>query len=336
MSAYLWGSSVSKDGHPPNLVPKGINPATGKLDPNSYLTSNPWNDQFPAPYAQNLPYGQPRAERQSYYNRMAGGQIDLKIAGDTALTWIPSYLSVATSPDYWLGAFPGNESNNYRQITNELRATATQPWGTWLAGLYAYDLDSNGTFTFGSFTPGMGTPVSVIDFNRIEGEAVFGQLTFNLARDLRWTVGGRYSLDDRIGNGQFAAGTALAPFTYGHNFRHADYKAGIDYDVAPRVMLYAATQTSYQPGTFNTFASTPTASNGVNQATLEAYTAGAKSRTSNPMRRSRIAPPGAGVWACGSRISRTWRWSPRRPAAAIFRRSRPVRRLSWSRQGPLV
>ncbi len=68
------------------------------------------------------------------------------------------------------------------------------------------------------------------------------------------------------------------PFTYGHNFRHADYKAGIDYDVAPRVLQYAATQTAYQPGTFYTFASTPTASNGVNQATLKSYTAGAKSR----------------------------------------------------------
>jgi iron complex outermembrane receptor protein len=278
VTAYLWGSSVSKEGHPPNLVPKGINSTTGKLDPNSYLTSNPWNDQFPAPYAGSLPYGQPRAELQSYFNKMTGGQIDIKMARDTTLTWIPSYLSVATSPDYWLGAFPGNESDNYRQITNELRASASNPWGTWIAGLYAYDLDSNGTFTFGSFTPGTGVPVSIVDFNRIEGEALFGQVTFNLGPGLRWTLGGRYSIDDRVGRGQFLEGTALEPFTYGENFSHADYKVGIAYDVAAHVMLYSETQTGYQPGTFNAFASTPSVSNAVNEATLTAYTVGAKSR----------------------------------------------------------
>jgi len=277
-TVYLWGSSVSKDGHPPNLIAKGINPVTGKLEPNSYLTSNPWNDQFPAPYSATLPYGQPRAEQQSYFNKMAGGQVDIKIAGDTTLTWIPSYLRVATSPDYWLSAFPGNESDNYRQVTNEVRASARKPWGTWMAGLYAYDLDSNGTFTFGSFTPATGIPVSIVDFNRIAGEALFGQVTFNLAKNWRLTAGGRYSLDDRVGRGKFPDGTTLTPYFYDRRFSHVDYKVGIEYDAAREWLLYAATQTGYQPGTFNAYASTPALSNAVNQATLTAYTAGVKSR----------------------------------------------------------
>ena len=276
---YLWGSSVSKDGHPPNLVPRGINPATGALAPNSYLNANAWDDQFPAPYAAILPYGQPRAESQAYSNKMLGGELDVGIAGGVTLTWIPSYLAVAASPDYWLGAFPGNESDDYRQVTNEWRAAATARWGTWLAGLYAYDLDSHGTFTFGSFTPGEGVPVSIVDYSRISGQAAFGQATFDLGPGLRGTLGGRYSSDDRVGDGRFFDGTGLAPFTYGRSFSHVDYKAGIDYDLAPRVMLYAATQTGYQPGTFNAFASTPAVSNAVNQATLTAYTAGVKSRT---------------------------------------------------------
>jgi len=192
--------------------------------------------------------------------------------------WIPSYLSVATSPDYWLGAFPGNEIDNYRQITNEVRASAKKPWGTWIAGLYAYDLDSNGTFTFGSFSPGTGIPVSIVDFNRIEGEALFGQATIDLIQNLRLTAGGRYSLDDRSGDGRFSQGSTLAPYTYRRDFSHVDYKGGIEYDAAPQLMLYAATQTGYQPGTFNAYASTPTVSNAVNQATLTAYTMGAKSR----------------------------------------------------------
>jgi len=278
LTVYLWGSSVSKDGHPPNLVIKGVNPVTGRLDPNSYLTSNPWNDQFPGPYAANLPDGQPMAERQSYFNRMAGSQIDLGLAPGVTLTWIPSYLSVATSPDYWLGAFPGNETNDYRQVTNELRAVATQPWGTWIAGLYAYDLDSHGIFTFGSFTPSAGIPVSIVNYGRIEGEAAFGQVSFNLSQRLRATLGGRSSVDDRVGQGQFMGSGGLAPFTYGRNFSHLDHKAGLDFDLEPQVLLYVATQTGYQPGTFNAYASTPTLSNAVNPATLTAYTAGTKSR----------------------------------------------------------
>jgi iron complex outermembrane receptor protein len=278
LTVYLWGSSVSKDGHPPNLVIKGVNPLTGKSDPNSYLTSNPWNDQFPGLYAAELPDGEPMAERQSYFNRMAGSQIDLKLAADVTLTWIPSYLSVATSPDYWLGAFPGNETNDYRQVANELRAAATTSWGTWIAGAYAYDLDSHGVFTFGSFNPPAGIPVSIVNYGRIDGEAAFGQVSFNLSQRLRTTLGGRSSVDDRVGQGQFLGSTGLAPFTYGRNFSHLDHKVGLDFDLAPQALLYAATQTGYQPGTFNAYASTPTVSNGVNPATLTAYTAGIKSR----------------------------------------------------------
>ncbi len=278
VTVYWWGSFVTKEGHPPNLVPKGINPATGQLAPNSYLTGNPWNDRFPAPYAADLPFGQPQAESQRYSNKMTSAQIDVRIDEDTRLTWIPSYLEVDTSPDYWLGAFPGNESDNYHQVTNELRASSNRSWGRWLAGLYAYDLDSSGAFTFASFTPGEGVPVSIVDYNRIAGEALFGQAVLDLTSRFRWIAGGRFSVDDRVGRGDFAQGGGLAPFTYGRNFHHGDYKTGLEFDATAHAMLYAATQTGYQPGTFNAYASTPAVSNGVDRATLTAYTAGIKSR----------------------------------------------------------
>jgi iron complex outermembrane receptor protein len=278
LTLYLWGSTVSKAGHPPNLVVKGVNPATGQLDPNSYLTASAWNDQFPAPYAAALPFGQPRAQQQSYANTMLGGQADWVLADATVLTWIPSYLDLSSSPDYWLGAFPGNETNNYRQFTNEFRAAATRGWGSWLGGLYGYHLDSSGRFTFGGFTPATGFPVSIVDRNRIEGEALFGQVTLALRPALRAIAGGRLSLDDRIGDGRFFDGTGLAPFTYARRFHHVDYKLGLDYDLAPATLLYVATQTGYQPGTFNAYASTPAASNAIDPARLTAYSTGIKAR----------------------------------------------------------
>ena len=278
LSVYAWGSAVTKAGHPPNLVVKGVDPATGQLRPDAYLTSNPWNDQFPAPYAAHLPYGQPRAEDQRYDNKMFGGEVVLKDVGGATITWAPSYLSVSTAPDYWLGAFPGNEIDNYRQVSNELRATVKTSWGNWLAGLYAYDLDSNGIFTFGAFSPGAGFPVSTVDYNRIEGQAAFGEVTYAVAPRWRLTGGGRYSLDDRVGRGTYLDRAGVAPFSYSRHFSHGDYKLGVEYDVAEHALLYAATQTGYQPGTFNEYANTASVSNAVNPAKLTAYTLGLKSR----------------------------------------------------------
>ncbi len=279
VTAYFWAATLAKDGHPPNLVVKGVDPATGLLDPNRYLTGNPWSDRFPAPYAAQLPFGQPRAEGQNYANKMVGGQVDVALDDQTTLTWIPSYLYLASSADYWLGAFPGNETNNYRQSTSEWRLATKLGWGTSLAGLYVYDLNSNGDFTFGGFTPQTGFPVSIVDGNRIKGASLFGQVTVDLSNTLRWTGGGRVSRDDRLGSGRYASGAGLAPYTYDQGFHHVDYHLGLEYDLAPETMLYGGTQTAYQPGSFNAYASTPAASNAIGEARLTAYTAGIKHRS---------------------------------------------------------
>jgi iron complex outermembrane recepter protein len=279
LSVYLWDQIAALEGHPENSVVKGVDPATGKLSPNSFLTSNPWNDELPAPYSASLPFGQPAAEHQGYSNNMVGGEINFTVGPDIKLTDIPSYLDVTVSPSYWLAAFPANLTVHYNQWTNELRASGTETWGSWLAGLYAYRLQSGGIFSFGGFTPETALVLPFdIDLNRITGEAGFGQVTLNVVQDLRLTLGGRYSHDHRIGDGNLDGGAALTPFTYDHTFSHVDYKVGLDYDVAPGVLLYGAVQTAYQPGTFNGYASTPTYSNAVGAANLRAYSAGEKSR----------------------------------------------------------
>jgi len=278
-SIYLWDQIAALQGHPQNSVVKGVNPRTGKLSPNSYLTSDPWNDELPAPYAASLPFGQPAAEHQGYSNNMVGGEINFKVGPDIKLTDIPSYLDVTVSPSYWLAAFPANLTVHYNQWTNELRASGTESWGSWLAGLYAYRLQSSGIFSFGGFTRETAIVLPFdIDLNRITGQAGFGQVTLNIIQDLRLTLGGRYSHDHRIGNGNLDGGPALTPFSYDQTFSHVDYKVGLDYDIAPGVLLYGAVQTAYQPGTFNGYASTPTYSNAVGSANLRAYSTGIKSR----------------------------------------------------------
>ena len=279
LSVYLWDQIAALQGHPQNSVVKGVDPTTGKLSPNSYLTSDPWNDELPAPYSAALPFGQPAAEHQGYTNNMVGGEINFKVGPDIKLTDIPSYLDVTVSPSYWLAAFPANLTVHYNQWTNELRASGTQSWGTWLAGFYAYRLQSDGIFSFGGFTPETAIVLPFdIDLNRITGQAGFGQVTLDLVKDLRLTLGGRYSHDHRIGNGNLDGGPSLTPFSYDETFSHVDYKVGLDYDLAPGILLYGAVQTAYQPGTFNGYPSTPTFSNAVGSANLRAYSTGIKSR----------------------------------------------------------
>ena len=282
LTAYLWVSTADKSGHPANLVVKGVNPTTGQLDPDKYLQSDPWNDQLPEPWAgiaeTNL-FGQPQAQDQKYDNTMVSGQLDYSISDAITLTYIPSYLDMSTSADYWLGAFPGDQTNAYRQQTHELRATGAHGWGKWLAGLYYYDLHSNGIFSFGGFDLSTALfPVSIVDANHLRGTAVFGEATYDFTDRLRFTVGGRYQEDDRTANGRFFNGVGLAPYDYDEGFSNFDYKVGVEYDLGDRMMVYAGTQTGYQPGTFNGFASSPALSNEIESADITAYTVGIKTR----------------------------------------------------------
>lgn len=278
LDIYLWAETVGKDGHPPNLMPKGVDPVTGELSPDSYMNPNPWRDHFPEPWASILPAGQPQAESQRYDNDMVSGQVDYRATDAITLTYIPSYLDMSVSADYWLGAFPGNKTDAFKQTSHEFRAAGQHGWGNWLAGLYAYKLESDGVFVFGGYTLATGFPVSIVDLNRIQGEAVFGEATFDLSDRLRVTLGGRYGHDSRVGKGRFFDGEGLSPYDYDKSFSNFDYKAGIEFDLSDTAMLYAVTQTGFQPGTFNAYASTPTVSNAVKPADMTAYTAGIKSR----------------------------------------------------------
>lgn len=278
-TAYIWGAITDLNGSPPNLVPKGVSPDTLALEPNRFLNKNAWNDQFPASYVPSLPAGQPQAEHWRYSNQMVGAQFDLRLGDNVTLTYIPSYLHLLSSPDYWLGAFPGNLTVRYDQTTHELRLAGENDRIKWIAGLYAYRLVSDGIFSFGarSLEEG-GVPVSIVDRNQIKGAAAFGQITYSLTDSLRLTAGGRYSHDERVGRGRYFDGIGLAPYDYAHKFNHFDFKGGFEVDVAPRILAYGTVQTGYQPGTFNAFATTPLTTNVVKQAKLTAYTLGFKSR----------------------------------------------------------
>ncbi|HKK23461.1 MAG TPA: TonB-dependent receptor plug domain-containing protein, partial [Pseudohaliea sp.] len=148
-SAYGWVNAAAMDGSPPNLVVKGVDPATGDLAPASYLRSDPWNDRFAAPWDGFLPFGQPQAgDYRKYENILAGGEFRYRLGPGLTLSYLPAYTDFVVSSNYWLGAFPANKTDSYQQQIHELRLQGTAGRADWLAGLYAYRMDSDGYFMF--------------------------------------------------------------------------------------------------------------------------------------------------------------------------------------------
>lgn len=280
LSVYLWGYTVQKSGHTPNLVNKGFDPATGGYDENKFLTSDPWNDQRAGALATLAPFGQAVAPDQTYDNWAAGAQVDLTLGDNITLSYIPGYLYLKSDiRNYWLGALPARQSAEYREATQELRLSGSSSNLKWLAGLYAYRTVNSGSAVFLYGFPN-AFYISRVLRNRLQGIAVFGQATYSVTDEFRVTLGGRYGVDDRNGHG-ITPLDQVSTYDFSKKYNRFDYKVGAEYDVAPNVMAYITYQTGYQPGTYNEFQSTPTNSAEVKPATLKAITAGIKTRLLN-------------------------------------------------------
>ncbi|HEX7781584.1 MAG TPA: TonB-dependent receptor [Sphingobium sp.] len=298
LSIYWWGYMARKYGNTPNLVNKGsraVYDANGNLtgfvyDENAFLTKNPYNDSRPGQLASTAPFGQPTTSTQSYKNWVTGAQIDLKLNDDVTLTYIPGYFFLnAITNVYWLGVLPAYKHDEYHSTTHELRLAGDMESFNWLVGLYGYRTVQEGQAVVGTAVgPGgpaiPGTPFpfysSNVLRNRLQGAAIFGQGTYNLNDSLRITVGGRYGTDNTQANG-IALDDQITPYTYKRTIHRFDYKVGAQYDVTPRIMLYAQYQTGYQPATFNEVADLPGRTNRVETGKLKSISGGFKSRFFN-------------------------------------------------------
>jgi iron complex outermembrane receptor protein len=309
---YMWGYYAQKNGHPANLVNKGTNPVTGAYDENAYLGRNPWDTSWPTrtllfpggPTLSSL-LGTPKAEGQIYHNFALGGQLDVGLGDNVNLTYIPSYFFLNDRTFYWLGSIrSGPYVENYKQTNHELRLSGTSGSLKWLVGLNGFHAVSHGSYLIFINTLPAGTafglpsnlPQSSVTHLTNEGAAVFGEVTYSVTQSLRLTAGGRFGYVHKNARGNSlpegvlsALGAFTGPvpeYTFKRSFKHADYKLGLEYDIAPNAMGYFTFQTGYEPGTFNEFTpGTPTNSalglpsdNLVKPARLYSYTAGFKTR----------------------------------------------------------
>ena len=273
LSVYLWAQGVGKFGYTENLVNKGTNPNTGTYCETCFLSSNPWNDTRTGEYAS--PFGVPTREANHYTSAIIGGQVDYRFDGAT-LSYLPSYLYLDTHPMYWLSAILTSNDAHYNQLSQELRIASNGDGPLkWLGGLYYYDSRNTGTNTI--FVPA-AVVQDYVPYDRITGYAAFGQATYSLTDSFRATVGARASETNRTANGNEPMALGGVPYAFDKTYDHVDWKVAVEKDLLPKMMLYGAVQTGYQPGTFNELPNTATFSNEVKPSKLLAYTAGLKTR----------------------------------------------------------
>ncbi|QLC26492.1 TonB-dependent receptor [Parasphingopyxis algicola] len=288
-SLYLWGYTVQKYGAPPNLVNyggtiNGPNPFVVTLDEGAFLRDRPWDDLRPGFLAPTAIVGQPQRSMQDYNNWAFGAELDVALSDNVSLTFIPSYFYLDNEiQTYWVGVIPSYKLDKYEQITGEVRLNGTSDRFEWLAGIYGYRVQGRGEGRVFEGTP-LQFNSSNIPFTQLQGAAIFGQATYSITDELRFTLGGRYGIDDREADG-ISLEDQVTPYRFENDYSNFDFKIGVEYDVTPDIMLYATYQTGYQPGTYNeTTPLTTRTGNGTNEidtATLSAISGGFKARFFN-------------------------------------------------------
>lgn len=242
---------------PPNAIPANAGTCPGSpfigcapqwRFPDGWETASnsPWSND-----AQHPPGAEVR-KSESY-----ALQLDADLGLGT-LTVLPAYARHRNTlySSFLFGSLTGPytaETGNATYTPVEVRlASAASSRVTWLVG--GYYLKSEGGPTFSGQTtsdPSIGTFVTDQTYAPGKTLAAFGQLTYPVTDALRVTAGLRYSQDkqgtsfqiagDLSGGGSYDSG----PTTFSENQPSTTYKAGFEYDLAARSMLYGHVATGF-------------------------------------------------------------------------------------------
>ena len=184
-----------------------------------------------------------------------------KRIGDIAATYLGSYsredidqnIAAALSPlpnPFILG---GPNFNYHRQQTHELRFSTAKPDRLeWVAGLYYFRETNDVTLLLPSFGLAFLQP-DVLS----ESKAAFTHFSYKLTDSFRLVGGLRYNKDHKARTGgQFAVdsdgqvGDRLSLNDADREWNSTNWKAGLEYDIGARSMLYGTASTGYKAGGF--------------------------------------------------------------------------------------
>jgi iron complex outermembrane receptor protein len=232
-------------------------------------------------------------------NRGVAATVDYDL-GPAKLTILPSYRRATSDYLHYAAGFPitSHEDSDSRSVEARLASNNEASRLKWLLGGYFYDesLDFDLLAAQGvSFN-------RTIPHLRTRSYAAFGQLTYSLTDTLRLTGGARYTSEHKTQSGlnggpppavpqgfsgpasafydvacapyDATSGTCYAPLNGDLKKRKVTWKAGLEFDAAPRSLVYANVATGFKAGGF--FGSL--SPNTYKPETLTAYTIGTKNR----------------------------------------------------------
>ena len=219
-------------------------------------------------------------------------ETDWKVLEGT-LTFLPAFRS--DDVDYLSPVAGGmiREIEHSHQTSAELRfASRTDQPLRYILGGYIFNGATSGNAVYDAQTAGVNPvqALSVSDFTY----AVFGQATWAVTSRLRLAGGVRYTYERKKTNSQNAIYTYFTPQaaplvpptafqvfgfpTVGSkSWDQTNWKAGIEFDVAPKSLLYANVSTGFKAGGFY-FNPIPGAPNTYDPEKVTAYTVGLKNR----------------------------------------------------------
>jgi iron complex outermembrane recepter protein len=292
---FLWTQIERRKGYAANLVSKG---SVGNPRSQAFPTGDPWEDQLIGDLAPYATLGPIDAQGRDWNSVLVGGELSWHISDALTMIWLPSWLNFDWHQGYWLTHKNGDFNESIDQQTHELRFAFDDGGAvSWLAGAYLYRIETSGQLfiqfgpdeLFPGSPPGLWLDAVDVRRHRLEGAALFGELTYSVSDRARLIAGARASRDRRIGAGfqpdivvepaihtdPVALFTGAAPPGYSNrkSWDHLDWKLGAEFDVSEDSMLYATLQTGFQPGTFDLFPDTTT-----RESQLFAVTVGAKNR----------------------------------------------------------
>jgi iron complex outermembrane recepter protein len=302
---------------------------TNTVSPSNFYGNTPSGPRltFERPTALSLGTGRERLVSQAQAQQAFRDNTEKGVMGEltydlgpATLTYLGSYRESDRTEFSNLagGAFTADFVGNYWQTSHEVRLAVggDGPLQAQVGGYYFKE--KSGIAFFINNLTAFGFPLNSRfgfpqDPTIAENKSAFGQVTYEIAPDLKLTGGVRYSRDlkSRVGNtvldiydsvtSSYGVGTRLARNIFQNNnakrtFSKVTWRAGIDYD-SPIGLVFASVSTGYKAGGFNDGCETPPvgqpnpANCGLPAAalyydpeTLTAYEAGFKFRFGSAMR----------------------------------------------------
>lgn len=157
--------------------------------------------------------------------------------------------------------FYAEGSGSGSALTNELRLNSVgQGPLTWVVGAYLFNEDVSRLTEFTTAIPNTsGFKLRFDGKVKNTASAIFGQSTYAIQPSTRLTTGLRYTSDkksaDYATNGVYSLPNGVvvppSPFSNSKTYSATNWRIGLDHDLAPGTMVYAAVATGFKSGGFN-------------------------------------------------------------------------------------